>query len=191
MFCWAKSHWAPAGQTDLIPLSHGFFLVKLLSEGDRNKILSRGPWQFGNKVVFLRKWALDFDPETENSNLKMVWLRLPDLPHHFWLDEAIQSIGSFIGTFLSVDRASRTMAYARLCVLVDANATLSSFMEISSNLGILRQEIWYDNPSVVCSNCLSKDHLSDRCPLKKTLNQGKKVVQEPRKPSRSNHRKSK
>lgn len=142
MFRWAKSCWAPTGQMDLIPLSHDFFLVKLRSEGDKNKILSEeGPWQYGNRLVFLRKWGPDFDPKTQNTNLKMVWRCLPDLPHHLWLDKVILSVGSYVRTFLSMDRASRTMAYARLCVLVDANATLPSFVEIASDLGILRQEI--------------------------------------------------
>lgn len=75
-----------------------------------------------------------FQPKNQNVNQKAVWVRLSNLPHHFSVDAILQGIGNFIGSILAIDRSSKTLAYARLYVLVDVNASLPSSIDISSRI---------------------------------------------------------
>ncbi|GLJ17964.1 hypothetical protein SUGI_0315700 [Cryptomeria japonica] len=58
-----------------------------------------------------------------------VWVRIPNLPLHFWVDTLLEVVGDALGDFLIVDTESSDIlhsTYARILVDLD---TSKSFLE--------------------------------------------------------------
>ena len=53
-----------------------------------------------------KPWHMDFDLLIESFNKVPIWVRLPNLPMHLWLDSVLESVGDAIGEFLFMDSAT-------------------------------------------------------------------------------------
>ncbi|KAH9325184.1 hypothetical protein KI387_005362, partial [Taxus chinensis] len=51
---------------------------------DFARALLGGPWFFGRRGFYLRKWSPGFNPHTESMTQAPIWVRLPGLPLEFW-----------------------------------------------------------------------------------------------------------
>ena len=65
-------------------MARGFFIVKFANVDDRNAILGRDfSWE-ERFPLMAKPWFLDFNLTTKTFNKIPLWLRLPNLPLHFW-----------------------------------------------------------------------------------------------------------
>lgn len=111
-----------------------------------------------------------------------MWIRLSDLPFHLWLEDILRGIRDYVGTLLAIDRSTQgkgKLAFARLYVMVDVNVNLIDSIDLTYDLGTLTQIIEYENGPLACIVYLSNDHLSSKCPLKKSVNSDKKKANLP------------
>ena len=87
-------------------MAKGFFIVKFASMEDQNAILRHGfSWE-ERFPLMAKPWYVDFDPSIESFNKIPLWVRLPNLPLHLWLDLVLEAVGEALGDFLLVDSAS-------------------------------------------------------------------------------------
>jgi hypothetical protein len=102
------------------PCAKGFFIIEFEIEEDRDLI-------FNSRSVVLRK--LRFVHETLESFFQLVfeilsstptWVRLPNLPFHFWGLPSLEAInGSTLGKFHFASRETtrhNTSTFSRICV---------------------------------------------------------------------------
>ena len=54
----------------------------------------------GPRGLYLNRWNLSFDPEKDVPSVVSVWVYLPHLPLHCWNDEALHSIGNYLGIYI-------------------------------------------------------------------------------------------
>ena len=69
-----------------------------------------------------KPWHMDFDPLSESFNKVPIWVRLPYLPMHLWIDSVLETIGESLGDFLHVDSATSDVLHstcARILVEMD------------------------------------------------------------------------
>lgn len=52
--------WKVSGEVDIVPLSHGRFILRLSSEKDKHSVRTGGPWVTNGAVTRLRGWRPNF-----------------------------------------------------------------------------------------------------------------------------------
>lgn len=117
--------WSPKCEIYLCP--KGFFIVRFNTVQEWEHILNKGPWFSGNVGLFMTPWFPKFDANTMVVSKMPVWLRLHNLPLHFWHHNVLIAIGNSPGRFLKIDEDRLTrgiFTFAKICVEVDLSQEL-------------------------------------------------------------------
>ena len=96
-----------------------------------------------------------------------IWVRLPNLPLHFWTPHFLSTIGNSLGRFIKIngDRISKGLVtFARICMEMDLNAGLSNRILIDwTNDEPYIHLLDYKNTSLRCRSCQQPGHLRETC----------------------------
>jgi hypothetical protein len=79
---WVNKTWSSGHE--LFFFSKGFFIVNFSTEVDCQRALEQGPWFWGRSGLSMQRWFPDFNPLTMTAMTTSVWVRLPNLPLHFY-----------------------------------------------------------------------------------------------------------
>lgn len=165
LFHWIFTSWTL--DCDIHLCSKGFFIVKFSSQEARDTVIRDGPWFWGTSGLFMTPWFPDFDPNKMTVTKMPVWVRLYNLPLHFWNDHVLEGIGNSIGKYIKTDLEridERIYTFARICVEVDLSKGLPENIKL-----IYKQQKWlqvldYENTAFRCRNCRQTGHLQSTCP---------------------------
>jgi hypothetical protein len=105
-------------------LGRGYFLFEFTSKDDKDLIFQNGPYFMGPQGLYLNKWTPDFDPEVDVPKAVLVWVRLPNLPVHYWNGDSLRHIGNALGKFIDRVNTKDQFECARICVEVDLEVGL-------------------------------------------------------------------
>ena len=86
-----------------------------------------------------KPWHKDFNPFTESFNKIPIWVCLPNLPIHLWLDSVLEAIGGALGDFQIVDSATSDIlhsTFARILVEMDVSKGLLEIIYLKLPQGI-------------------------------------------------------
>lgn len=117
----------------------------------------------------MQKWFPTFNPLTLKAMNTPIWVRLPNLPLHFYTPDFLSLISNTLGRFIKTDtdRISKGFfTYARICVKIDLSQGLPDkiFFKRAGKDPYL-QLIDYENTAFRCRSCQQKGHLQDSCPV--------------------------
>eukprot|EP00253_Pinus_taeda_P023327 PITA_23327 len=127
-------------ECDIHLCSKGFFIVKFTSQEVRDTVISSGPWFWGTSGLFVTPWFPDFDPNKMTVTKMPVWVRLYNLPLHFWHERVLEGIGNNIGKYVKTDLEridERIYTFARICVEVDLSKGLLDNIRL-----VYKQQNW-------------------------------------------------
>ena len=62
----------------------GFFIVKLKTKEDRDRILLARPHLFYSKAMIVKKWCASFNFPEEILKVVPLWVKFPNLPLNCW-----------------------------------------------------------------------------------------------------------
>jgi hypothetical protein len=79
---WVNKTWSSGHE--LFFFSKGFFIVNFSTEADCQCVLEKGPWFWGRSGLSMQRWFPDFNLLTMTAMTTPVWVRLPNLPLHFY-----------------------------------------------------------------------------------------------------------
>lgn len=151
----------------------GFFIVIFRVEEEREKALTEGPWFWGSAGLFVTPWFLEFDPNSMVVSRMPVWVRLHNLPIHFWHFKTLSAIGNTLGKMLKIDTERHLkgiFTFARICVEVDLSQGLPESIILHFNNTQWKQPLDYENTAFRCRGCQQTGHLFNAC---KSLNKSK------------------
>ena len=143
---WIYSIWIENG--DLHLYSKGFFIVKFNTVKDKKYALNEGPWFWGNARLFMTYWFSEFDPNTMVVSKMPVWVKLYNLPLHFWHVKVLEGISNALGKFLKEDNehlSKGIYTFARICVEVDLDQGLPYHILLLHNEKQWAQPLDYGN----------------------------------------------
>ncbi|XP_027060922.2 uncharacterized protein [Coffea arabica] len=147
---------------ELIDLENGYFITSLLNKEDYQKVLEGGPWIFQGNYVTISKWKPDFRPTKEDIKTTLAWVRLPELPIEYYVEEFLMKVGNVVGKAVKVDNQTLEVARgkcARICVEVDLKKPLTPFIWVNNDL----QAIEYEALDALCFECGQYGHIAANC----------------------------
>eukprot|EP00253_Pinus_taeda_P003030 PITA_03030 len=151
---WIYSTWTT--NCDIHLCSKGFFIVRFDTVKEREYALHEGPWFWGNVGLFMTPWFPGFDANAMVVSKMSVWVRLHNLPLHFWIPKVFEAMGNAIGKYLKQDmeRITRDIhTFARICVEVDLSQGLPDSIILIHNNIQWNQPLDYENTAFRCHGC--------------------------------------
>lgn len=162
MYARLAQKWAPKDEWQLIDLENSYFIVRFKSEEDRDFALTGGPWIIAGKYLVVQQWHLDFDAKTTKIRLMAVWIRISGLPMQYMDENALTVARDFPGKTYKVDVNSAIQVrgrYARLCVKVDLDKPLRTFLRFGQKVCKLE----YEGLDQIYFSCRRFGHRKDFC----------------------------
>ncbi|KAI0498900.1 hypothetical protein KFK09_019798 [Dendrobium nobile] len=139
--------WSLKDSVKLLSLNDGFFLLRFSCSEDYEMVWSRGVWFLLGKPFVLQKWHPKFTPKKEDFSTVPIWVKIHDLPLACWNSEGISRIASKIGVPLAADsliEQKTRLTFARVCVLVDKNATYPGEIKVSLDGDVVCLKVQYE-----------------------------------------------
>ncbi|XP_026443170.1 uncharacterized protein LOC113343063 [Papaver somniferum] len=110
------------GRVQFIPMNRGFYIIKLQSMEDRDRILNVEAWMFEQQKLNLMEWFHGFDAEKHNTSHATVWVKFPGLPVEYWIEKNLLAFGKSLGTPVVVYKGTLDHEYGYYAsVLIDIN----------------------------------------------------------------------
>ncbi|CAN1157636.1 hypothetical protein LINPERHAP2_LOCUS21666 [Linum perenne] len=100
-----ESLWAKHGQIQVSDLSNAFFAVRFSNKDDYSRAVFEGSWKIFDYYITVLPWSTDFKVYEPIRRI-LTWIRLPDLPLHFFNRLAVSRTGSYVGKTFRVDMAT-------------------------------------------------------------------------------------
>ncbi|XP_010490183.1 PREDICTED: uncharacterized protein LOC104767918 [Camelina sativa] len=122
-----KELWNPKGSMYVTDLLRGFFMVRFEREEEYLAALTGGPWRVFGSYLLVQAWSPDFDPLCDDIVTTPVWIRLSNLPVHYYHRAILMGIARGIGDPIRVDLNTMNFERARfacICVAVDLSQPL-------------------------------------------------------------------
>ena len=154
----------------------GFFIVYFEVPADHKKVIENGPRFWGRVGCFITPLTIDFDLVHASVTITPVWVKLLNLPIHFWSIEALKEIWNALGKFVAVDgdQIQKGMAtYVRICIEVDLSEGLPKKITLNWNSKSWVQLLDYENIAFRCITCLKTWYLQGLCPMAQLLRKTK------------------
>ena len=140
---WISVTWIPnvQHQAFIHHCAKGFFIVEFNIEEDHDLILNSSPWFWGNSGLCMKPWNPSFNTATDILSSTHVWVRLPNLPLHFWGLPSLGAIGSTLGKFhYEIHKTSKnnTSTFSHIYVEMDFSKGFPTklFLMVKNILGL-------------------------------------------------------
>ncbi|XP_026442640.1 uncharacterized protein LOC113342258 [Papaver somniferum] len=82
------------GRVQFVPLNRGFFIIKLLSQEDKDRVFTEEGWMVKQQKLRFIEWYPGFDVNKPPSSRANVWVRFPGLPIELWVEKTLLSLGN-------------------------------------------------------------------------------------------------
>lgn len=131
---WIHDAWST--NCEIYLCAKGFFIFRFNTTQEREHIINKGPWFWGNAGLIMTPWFPDFDANTMVVSKLPVWVKLHNLPLHFWHHNLLISIGNSLGKFLKIDGDKLTrgiFTFSRICVEIDLSQGLPDNITLNFN----------------------------------------------------------
>lgn len=95
-----------------------------------------------------------------------IWVRLPNLPAHFWDFSVFLAIGNTLGRYLATDTSRRDnglFTYGRMCAEIDISKGLPDQINLKFRDFHWTQSLDYENTAFRCRHCHQTGHLQSAC----------------------------
>ncbi|XP_026378624.1 uncharacterized protein LOC113273071 [Papaver somniferum] len=154
------------GRVQFIPMVRGFFIIKLKSQEDKDKLFDAESWIVEHQKLSLLEWYPSFDPQRQKTSHASAWVKFPGLPMEFWLEKTLLSMEKYLGTPIVVDKCTLAHEYGYYAsVLIDINFAELDTDGIHVTVGGL--DFWqlidiYKKPKF-CTHCKIIGHNDGEC----------------------------
>ncbi|CAN1801921.1 hypothetical protein LINPERHAP1_LOCUS23160, partial [Linum perenne] len=169
--------WAKSFHIQVADLSNDYFLVRFSEATDYQRAAFNGPWKIFDYYITMAQWTPDFNEEEPLTKL-LTWVRLPQLPIHFFNTTTVTRIGNHIGRTIRLDLATAEGArarYARVCVEVDVSKLLLGKYMIGDRVF----HVVYESLENLCHACRTYGHKADACPASASKTEETPTKQDP------------
>ncbi|XP_010463327.1 PREDICTED: uncharacterized protein LOC104743994 [Camelina sativa] len=158
-----KEMWKPVGAMSVLDLPRQYFMIRFDVEAEYMVALTGGPWRMFGSYLLTQAWSPNFDPLRDEITTTPVWIRLSNLPVHFYHRSILMAIAEGLGNPIKVDLTTLNFErarFARVCVEVNLKKPLKETVMVNGD----RYFVSYEGLSAICSRCGIYGHLVHNCP---------------------------
>lgn len=150
-------HWSTVGAITGRDLGPHLFQFRFESEQDLQAILRKAPYHFKKWMIILQRW----EPIISDKFPAKIpfWIKIHDLPLHFWNELTINTIGEELGFVEDQD-----VDHGRVRVLINGLKPLEMHLEISLAGEVKKVELEYEKLEKHCFTCHNLCHENGDCP---------------------------
>ncbi|KAL0427762.1 UNVERIFIED_CONTAM: hypothetical protein Slati_2951000 [Sesamum latifolium] len=112
---------------DVMATVNGFFFIQFANCVALEEVIDGGPWLFQGQPIVLQKRTSGLALRKHGHTQVPIWVKLRHIPVELWTTDGLSTIASGIGRPLyrdAITKAGTRLDFARVCVMVDFNATL-------------------------------------------------------------------
>ncbi|XP_026442638.1 uncharacterized protein LOC113342256 [Papaver somniferum] len=100
-----KEQWGiGTGRCKLVPVTKGFFIIKLISKEDKERVWHGDSWTVQQQTLRVFNFYPNFDPERQNTSCASVWVSFPGLYIELWTKRILLSIAKILGKPIAIDQ---------------------------------------------------------------------------------------
>ena len=160
--------WGADREVDVRSAGYNLFIIQFPNSSTRDRVLETGPWHIQNKPLIVRKWEAGMKSLDFTMARLPVWIQLGNVPLELFTNNGLSYISSAIGKPLYMDRVTasqKRLAYAKICVEVEATTEISSFIDVKLRNGTMTSvtvEVPWLPPK--CLQCNIFGHNEKSCP---------------------------
>ena len=157
--------WNLSSSCITIPIGKGFYVSKIHSLPEVNKILEKGPWFINGTFISIQKWTAGFQASQAKISNLPVWVELPELPVEFQVEKMLKVIGNNLGSFVKADMNAikeNKMRFARILVMMDVSLPKKEAIW----LGNFKQTLIFREWPEFCRECSMIDRHNLHCSLR-------------------------
>lgn len=152
--------------------------LHMASPADTKRALACTTNKIKTSMFRLFRWTPDFEIG-KDSSLTAVWVKMYDLPLHYYNESSLYRLGSMLGTVLRVHPTTIRLAqqgYVKVCIELDVSKPFTDKLWIgTSNDYGWEISLEYEGNHAYCDYCGLLGHTLGLC-RKKTNDQGKAVA---------------
>ncbi|MBA0868827.1 hypothetical protein Goshw_019315 [Gossypium schwendimanii] len=119
-------------------IENDYFLAKLQSLEDYNKVITQGPWIIYGQYLIVQPWINFFNPKKPYLNVVLAWTRLSSLLSFMYKKRILEAVGGLVGKVAKLDFNSDSKTkgcFYRMAIFVDLDKPLYSlFFERKNKL---------------------------------------------------------
>lgn len=98
-----KQLWNLHGDFQIIGLGKDFFTVRFNMEEDFHEVIQEAPWFINHQFLLVRLRQPHFYIKEAQTDVTVVWIRLPELLVEYYDLKVLKQIGELLGTVLRID----------------------------------------------------------------------------------------
>ncbi|XP_026459758.1 uncharacterized protein LOC113360465 [Papaver somniferum] len=161
-------------RVQFIPMNRGFFIIKLLSQEDKDKVYREGnkdPWIVNEQPLRLIDWYPGFDADKQCTSHSTIWVKFPGLPVEMWVEKTLLSLGKSLGTPIMVDKRTLNHEYghfASVLIDIDFSKLNSDSVHVEAGGRNFLQPFEILKRPKYCSKCKIVGHQDSECRKKHT-----------------------
>ncbi|XP_026433583.1 uncharacterized protein LOC113331020 [Papaver somniferum] len=92
------------GRCKLVPMTKGFFIIKLTSAEDKERVWHGDSWKVQKQTLRVMNFYPNFDPERQNTSHATFWVSFPGLCIELWTKKILLSIAIILGKPIVIDQ---------------------------------------------------------------------------------------
>ncbi|XP_026399728.1 uncharacterized protein LOC113295611 [Papaver somniferum] len=156
------------GRCKLVPMTKGFFIIKLISEEDKERVWHGESWKVQNQTLRVMNFYPNFDPERKNTSHSTVWVTFPGLFIELWTKKILLSIARILGKPIAIDQKTLDHDvgnYAAVLIDIDFAKVIPKRIRLKAN----GREFWQyveiqDMENIkFCTHCKIMGHKFESC----------------------------
>ncbi|XP_020673754.1 uncharacterized protein LOC110093263 [Dendrobium catenatum] len=173
-----RRQWSQMGNFKLTCLGNGWCLSLFENDEAVESVLANVPWYVKGNIIGVDRWSQSFSPNSLKGLTAPIWVRMPNLPLHYWDPINDCRIASKVGKPYLLDENMFQWGrreFARIFFHIKLEESLPLGVWVEGKSGKFYQKVEYEKVPNICFGCGKIGHDQMNCHKKVVAKSSKSI----------------